>query len=293
MKQQKTHKFDGVSFEITKHNIGKGGQGTVHKARRKDNHNQLAIIKEIPYTPVQYKRIKGFIDSGLGYDQPLVSAPLSANYDRKNGKLFYLATFCKGVSLESDKPRHFPQLLEISTILSHVWAGFEKRGFAHCDISFTNVMINNNGKPEVIDIDNYDSIQINVPKPTKVGQHPVIAPELRKAKNSNQNLPPDMLSDRFAWGNVFSFLTLGRHCCDGLVNNNPGKFDRLMMSGTWPEHMRQPEQGETPVQALGSDLIGLFEKSFSVRPHDRPSAEDWKHGFSEALELNRPVFTGE
>ena len=284
MKRQKAHKFEGISYEITTFNIGKGGQGTIHKARRKDDHSQIAIIKELPFTPVQYERIEALVDSGMGYDQPLVSAPLAVNHNRKQGKIYYLATFCRGVSLEIDPPRSFPQLLETSTILSHIWAGFEKRGFAHGDISFTNIMINGNGKPEVIDTDNFDSTVLTVPKPTKLGQHPVIAPELRLAKSNNQNRPPDMLSDRFAWGNVFSFLTLGRHCCDGLVSNDPGKFSQLMMGGTWPEHLRQPEQGETPFQALGDGLIGLFEKSFSFRPYDRPSAEDWKQGFTNALE---------
>ena len=284
MKPQKTYKFEGITYEITKFNIGKGGQGTVHKARRRDDHSQKAIIKELPFTAVQYERIEALVASGMGLDQPLVSMPLSVNHNRKQDKIYYLATFCRGISLENDHPRSFPQLLEVSTILSHIWAGFENRGFAHGDISFTNIMINGSGKPEVIDTDNYDSTVIAVPKPTKLGQHPVIAPELRLAKTNNQNRPPDMLSDRFAWGNVFSFLTLGRHCCDGLVNNNPGKFDQLMMGGTWPEHIRRPEQGETPFQALGGNLISLFENSFSVRPHDRPSAEDWKQGFTNALE---------
>lgn len=284
MKRAKNLTFDGHAFEIIKHDLGKGGQGLVHKARRRDDLTKLAIIKEMQDVNGARRRVEYLIDICLGFDLPLLSAPLAVVNGRKRGQFFYLATFCAGVSVDSDQPRAFPELLEIAATLCHVWSRLEAVGIAHGDIGFSNALIAPDGRPQLIDIDNYRSSDPGVPTPSMYGQHPMIAPEIRAARNAGQSRPPDILSDRFAWGIFLYYLLTGDHPASGL-DDTPAAFDHVMLSGNWPgERTDKKVQPAFPVGGLGTDLTGLFKHAFLVDPSARPSAEDWRLGLRRSFD---------
>lgn len=277
MARNRSLKIDGVTFEIIETSIGRGGQGTVHKARRKDDPGQLAIIKELPNDPIIKERLARLIDLGIGYAIPNLSAPLGA--EAKRGRLRYVAPFADGVAVDAGKPRTFPELLEIAAHFIAIWCRLEAAGIAHGDYSANNVLIADDGTVWLIDIDNFDLADGSAPKPQMIGQFPMTAPELR---GSNPAVMPSILSDRFAAGGLINMITLSRHAADGLANT-PAEFEKVMTKGLWPEELRNPDPGETPIDALGEDLKNLFRRAFSLSPLDRPSAEEWRQAILAAL----------
>lgn len=285
MKPVKSMTFCGQAFDIVGNSIGQGGQGTVHKAKSTVNSQQLAIIKEMPSSADNHARIAHLIDNRLGYAIPGLSVPLALADKNRRQKLWYLAPFGKGVAVDEDKPRGFNQLLEIAILLAAVWQRLEAEQMAHGDIAPSNILIADNGDIQVIDIDNFATAEVKVPTPQMIGQHAMIAPELRQSRNHSGAAHPNIKSDRFAWGILFNILLLGRHPVDGLLGNHPvpADFDALMMSGNWPENQRPIQSGETPKNILGSALINHFQLAFSTQPDVRPDAESWRTTLIDSL----------
>lgn len=158
-------------------------------------------------------------------------------------------------------------------------------GLALGDIAHSNFMITLEGYVYVIDTDGFAAQDPFVPKPTMVGQHPFLAPEIRRARNSKSPFPATLESDRFPWAVLLSCLMLNRHPTDGLKVPTPAKFDKIMMNGTWPERMRKTVKGETPIAALGDGLPKLFDAAFVNDPAaNRPSAQDWRIALGDALQ---------
>jgi len=274
--------FRKTRFEVQDKTLGTGGQGKVYLSRRKDNRNQMAVLKTMPASKDAEARLAWLVDSGLGYQLPQTSMPLA--YTRKGKDLSYIAPHVSGVPLDEDQDRSFPELLEICWQLCCLWSRLEAVGIAHGDIAASNILVAPDGRAELIDIDNYIAQDPFVPKPLMFGQHAMMAPELRDARNTKQIFHPTMESDRYAWAVLLSCKLLGRHPTDGLSFQTPADFDAEMMSGQWPERHRTPEAGETPIAAIGPDLAALFDKGFSRYPNDRPSASDWRATFGKALQ---------
>ena len=274
--------FRKTRFEVKDKTLGTGGQGKVYLSRRKDNRNQMAVLKTMPASKPGEARLAWLVDSGLGYQLPQTSMPLS--YTRKGKDLSYIAPHVDGVPLDEDQDRSFPELLEICWQLCCLWSRLEAVGIAHGDVAASNILIAPDARTDLIDIDNYVTQDPFVPKPMMFGQHAMMAPELRDARNTKQTFHPTMESDRYAWTVLLSCKLLGRHPTDGLPFQTPADFDAEMMSGQWPERRRTPEAGETPIATIGSNLAALFDKGFSRYPNDRPTADDWRTAFGKALQ---------
>lgn len=275
--------FDGHKFKVIEPAFGKGGQGIVHKLRRHDDPHLLAVAKELPSTQETEQRVARLIELGIGLEIPFTTAPVAMTSARGKTALYYLTPFSTGVSLEDDRPRPFPELMEMAVVLAATWENLEKRGIAHGDIAPSNLLVCDDGTIDLIDFDNYALTDRSVPPPTMVGQHPMIAPELRAARDVNRPATPDLTSDRFAWTVIFNILLLGRYPADGLADT-PRKLDQIMSTGDWPEERRSPLNGETPIGALGRDLQALFRQGFSTSPLQRPDAEAWRQGLTDALD---------
>ncbi len=274
--------FSGRKFNVLTPAFGKGGQGTVHKIRQSAGNRHLAIAKELPATPDTEKRTRRLIDLGAGLEIPFIAAPLVMTAARGKPAFYYLAPFSTGLSLEDDKPRPFPELLEMAVVLAATWGNLEQRGIAHGDIAPANILVRDNGQTDLIDFDNFAIADGSVPPPTMIGQHPMIAPELRAARNGGKPLAPNIMSDRFSWAVLFNILLLGRYPADGLATT-PSELDKVLSTGDWPEEQRKPQPGETPIAALGEGLCNLFRQSFSTSPQQRPDAEAWRRGLLDAL----------
>lgn len=275
--------FGGHRFKVTAPAFGKGGQGTVHKLRRYDDASLFAVAKELPKSPETEKRVERLIDLGIGLEIPFTAAPIAMTPARGKPALYYLTPFSTGISLEDDRPRPFPELLEMAVVLAATWENLEKHGIAHGDIAPSNLLVRDDGTIDLIDFDNYALADGSVPPPTMIGQHPMIAPDLRAARDANIPVAPDLTSDRFAWAVIFNILLLGRYPADGLADT-PKKLDRILSSGKWPEEQRSPLPGETPITAMGRGLRNLFRQGFSTSPLLRPDAETWRRGFTAALD---------
>lgn len=277
-------KFGDQPFEIVDLGFGQGGQGQVHRARHSDHADRWAIIKDLPNTQENRDRLEWLIDRGIGYAIPGIAAPLACVCPSSRSKpLRYLATFSEGVSLETDQPRSLPELFEMAILLCSIWCRLEQAGIAHGDVAPSNVLVRADGWIDLIDIDNFSTAEPKVPAPQMLGQHAMVAPELRVARRQKQERAPDLFSDRFAWGVLFNLLLLGRHPADGLADN-PKAFDDMMTLGEWLEEARMPHPDETPIDALGMNLMGRFREAASVEPDQRPTAEQWHKALMDGLD---------
>lgn len=274
--------FNSQKFKVVTPSFGKGGQGTVHKIRQCDGGHHLAIAKELPREPNTERRIDKLIELGIGLEIPFIAAPLAMTPARRKQSIYYLAPFSTGISLEEDRPRPFPELFEMAIVLAATWENLEHRGIAHGDIAPANVLVRDDGTIDLIDFDNYVLADGSVPPPTMIGQHPMIAPELRAARNAKKSLAPDLMSDRFSWAVLFNILLLGRYPADGLATT-PSKLDQVLSTGDWPEDLRSPAQGETPISALGENLQKIFRQSFSTSPLRRPDSETWRRTLTDGM----------
>ncbi len=281
MGRKKKMDFEGRTFEVKPQSLGRGGQGTVYLAKALDD-GQKAIVKEVPDSKENRRRLSRLIEMDLGYGVPGLSAPLAMKRVKSRGVLSSLATYSQGVSLEEDRARSFPELLQMGMVLAGSWVRLESVGIAHGDVASSNVMIRDDGTVDLIDIDNYALSDGSVADPAMIGQHAMMAPELRVARNGGVHSVPNIESDRFAWAVLFNLLLLGLHPADGLVQT-PGEFDRVMSSGDWPAELRVVQTGEVPLAAFGNGLVGLFRLGFSLDPYSRPTAEDWYRELSAAV----------
>ena len=276
----KKYLFNGIEFEQFGDPLGAGAQGTALKVRRSNNPNILAVVKALPNDAIIRERTRHIVDLGIGYHHPLISAPLAIQKDTQN--LYYLTTFCAGVPIEQDIARPLPELLMIAYLMVCQWERLEAQGLAHGDISLNNVLISPDRSPHLIDTDNYVTTHSAISRPLMLGQHPMMAPEIRKSQSSNVPVLPNLNSDRFAWAVLLSYFLFGRHPASW-VQGGPKQFDRVMSAGTWPEHKRKPKSG-TPVRVLSAELITLFERGFSKDQRVRPAASEWKSTIRSAIQ---------
>lgn len=277
--------FQGRKFHVDRNSFAQGGQGQVFHA--KDAGSGLAAIYKTLTRPDDRNaagktRLQYVIDNQIGLVLPQVSAPLILRH--KGGELGYLTTLAPGVPLDQDRPRRFPNRLEIAWVLACIWSRLEALGLAHGDIAHSNFIITPEGDVYLIDTDGYAAQDPFVPKPTMVGQHPMLAPEIRLARNKKHPMSATMESDRFSWPVLLSCVLFNRHPTDGLNVPTPAKFDKVMMSGKWPERTRKPKKDETPITSLGPDLPKLFDAAFAIKPAQRPAAQDWRLAFGKALQ---------
>ncbi|RUS63665.1 hypothetical protein EGN72_03210 [Pseudorhodobacter sp. E13] len=277
--------FGGRKFRVVKDSFDGGGQGKVYHAE--DEITGLPAIYKVLDRPDDKNangkaRLRYMVDNQIGASLPQVCPPLVPR--EKRGELGYLTLRAPGVALDQDRPRRFPERLETAWILACHWSRLEAQGLAHGDVAPSNFTITPEGDVWVIDTDGFAAQDPFVPQPTMVGQHPFLAPEIRTARNQKKPIAATINSDRFAWTVLLSCVLLNRHPTDGLKVATPAKFDKVMMSGKWPERRRRPKKGETPITALGNDLPLLFDKAFNATPAGRPSANDWRLALGRALQ---------
>lgn len=277
--------FNGTPFVIERQNFAKGGQGQVFRAYHAAT-KQPGIYKVLnrgdDTAKDGIKRLQYLVDNQIGHMLPQIAVPLV--YKETRNELGYIAPYAPGVPLDQDKPRNFPARLEIAWAIICLWSRLEGLGIALGDVGHSNILITPEGRVDVIDTDGYAAQDPFVPKPTMVGQHPMLAPEIRKARNKKNPIPATLESDRFAWAVLLSCVLLYHHPTDGLVGTSPKKFDAAMMKGTWPERRRKFKKGETPIAALGPELPKLFDAAFSLNPLSRPSAKDWRIVMGQVLQ---------
>ncbi len=265
--------FSGL--KPVKHPLSNGGQGTVEVVE--DANGQRLIRKSMAAKPATEKRTAELVNIGKQISSPYIAKP-SAWRKTKDGKIESLAPFVEGCDLELDPPRPLTELLEIAQHCVSQMVILESVGLAHGDIAPANILVSPDGATNWIDLDGANLPGSAMPPPETLGQRPMLAPELRDGSQA-----PNMASDRYAIGVYLNMLLLGRHPIDGLANT-PTETDDWMSRNLWPERHRSPYAGETPIEALGDELMDLFDRAFSTSPNVRPSAKEWQLELTHALD---------
>jgi len=268
--------IDGIRAVITDPKLGQGGQGFAQKAKLYSNSAIELVIKSQAKAGKNDIRARKLVELNLASHSPYLAGPIATA--EKSGQIVHIAPFAKGQDVESDRPRSFPELVELCHHITCQWAILEEQGIAHGDIAPSNVIVSDDGSASLIDFDNFASLEAKVPKATMAGQSMMTAPEIRLRSH-----PPTIESDRFAYAVLFNMILLRRHPSDGLAAN-PKELAKVMTTGQWPERVRPVQTGETPVEAMGDILPALFDAAFDIDPINRPTAQQWRHGFRQSLQ---------
>lgn len=271
----KQHIIDGIQVDIANPNLGTGGQGKAELVTLSSDPSVNLVAKHLPLSKDTKSRVAELIKLNLPAFSPFLAAPVA--YTSRRDELIHLAPFAEGHDLLSDN-RTLPENMELAYHLSCLLTILEEQGVAHGDLAPSNIMISPAGEVYLIDFDNFIAKDKRIPPPTMVGQHMMIAPELRGKRGRK----PDQWSDRFAAAVLLNLLLLRRHPAGEA--KTPADVDRVMSKGRWPERKHKIEASDVPIQALGSGLISRFDAAFSLRPKHRPSADHWRRSLSDALQ---------
>lgn len=269
---------DGLGLDMLKADLAAGKQGKVHLVVLSSAPDKRMILKEMLDQPNAWPRAK-FLTSAcvpalsVGLSGPIVSELGS------DGMIRHVSPYVDGDHLENAPPASLPQNLEMALELVTNAAILEEHGLCHGDVAESNVMYGADRSVAFIDCDGFASTDPDVPAPLTLGQHHMIAPELR----SGTQPYPNQMTDRFALAVFLNTQVFCHHALDGLADT-PTEVDVHMSQGIWPERNRFRELNETPIEALGDRLLDLFDRAFLLDPTARPTPEDWRQGFIHALD---------
>lgn len=270
--------IDGIRLDIDRTAFGGGGQGEVFRCSPVGATSLRLIAKQMSARPSVFDRSAYLVRQKLHHLSPAFAGPIAAE-DFGDGSVWHLAPFVQGISLDEDRPRSLPENIEIALEFVSLLAILADHGLGHGDIALSNVLIGPDGTVNLIDFDGYLSSDPACPPPLTIGQRPMQAPELRLQQISH----PTFETDRFAMGVYLSILLTGRYPTEGL-GDTPAEVDRLMTQGIWPERQRLSAPDELPIEALGPEIQGLFDRAFSLDPHARPTPDEWRLVLTEALD---------
>jgi serine/threonine protein kinase len=265
---------NGIALEQLE-DLGAGGQGQAYKVSSVNTPQLPMVLKCMDIDIEGVERAKGLVDVSLPALSPYLAGPVFM--DAHKGKIRHLSPFASGADLENDRPRTFAENMEVAHHLECQACILEEQLLAHGDYAPANVKISDDGAVTIIDFDNIKFASSSLPAPQMAGQAMMMAPELRSGTTG-----VTIQSDRFARAILQNMILLGRYPADGLANN-PAERNAAMSQGIWPEHQRTRLPDETPTEALGNDLIGLFDLAFSLDPLQRPSAEQWRRTLLRGL----------
>lgn len=265
-----------IQATVTQAAVSRGGQGAVHLARSERAPDLQLVLKELdPFDGVM-RRVEALVDHDIGRLSPFIAAPFAYTMG-DGGEVLHVAPYFDGVSLDEDRPRNLAELLAITHHVACQLCLLHENGLAHGDIAPSNVLTDPDCTTCLIDLDCFVDADPTVPDPLHIGQHLMMAPELRAG-----GAKPSIESDLFAFAALASMELLGRHVATDQANT-PAETDRVMSLGSWPERQRVPQTGETPIEALGPELPKLFDAAFSIDPKQRPSMEDWRQALHRAV----------
>jgi serine/threonine protein kinase len=155
----------------------------------------------------------------------------------------------------------------------------EENGLSHGDIAPSNLLIAPDGSVHLIDFDGFLAFDPDVPAPDTIGQRPMLAPEQRNGTQPT----PTRESGYFQTAMMISMIAFGHYPTDGMPSE-PNAVDQVICQGRWPEHDRPVCPDDLPIEALGSELVGLFDRAFSLNLADRPGPDEWRRALTRALQ---------
>lgn len=269
--------IDGLKVEVTQKDLGAGGQGQVHLAHPAAAPDLKLALKEMPFTSTSWERSKYLCGLKLAELSPAFAAPVFCQ-NNGDGKILHLAPLAEGLSQEDDPVRSFPENLSICLEFVSLMQILEENGISHGDIAPSNVLIAPDGSVSLIDFDGFLATDPSVPLPDTIGQRPMLAPEQR---NGNHQAPTRE-SGYFQIAMLMSMILTSHYPTDGL-SSEPAAVDCYLCQGRWPEHDRPVAPDDLPIEALGSNLVALFDRAFSLDVAQRPNPDEWRRALLHAL----------
>ena len=267
----------GIRTRVIDENLGAGGQGRAMLVELEDLPGRQMVLKELPLKPETEARLVWLCGKNLAQLSPAFAAPIICEATGK-GTLLSLSPLAPGLPQDEDPARALPHNLQICLELVCLLQVLEENGLSHGDIAPSNLFIDTDGSVYLIDFDGYLTDDPQMPPPDTIGQRPMLAPEQRDGSHS----APTRESGYYQVGMMLSMILRGHYPTDGLPSE-PAAVDQLLCQGDWPEHIRPLDPGEPSVEVLGSELVALFDRAFSLNPADRPNYNEWRRALTSAL----------
>ena len=267
----------GIRARVIDPHLGAGGQGRAMLVELEDWPGIKMAAKEMVLSQHTEQRLRWLCQKNLAGLSPAFAAPIICE-TTGDGKILHLAPLAEGVPQDEDKARALPHNLQICLEFVCLLQILEENGLSHGDIAPSNLLIAPDGSVHLIDFDGFLAFDPDVPAPDTIGQRPMLAPEQR---NGTQQAPTRE-SGYFQAAMMMSLILTGRYPTDGMPSE-PNAVDQLICQGGWPEHDRPVCPDDLPIEALGSELVALFDRAFSLNPADRPGPDEWRRALTRAL----------
>lgn len=200
--------------------IGVGSSGTVFRARQFDPASEVAVKVLDPDLVLNDSALKGnFLREAERYahlrdaHSPHIATILEYGTDARTG-LVYLVTTLLGESVDDLIRRNGPLptsiLMTLATHVGQALAAVHARGWVHCDVKCSNILLNRDGNQFVLTdfgVTRVDDGLQTIPLRDVVHGTPLYsAPESR----AGTGLPPDARADLYALGVVLFRAVTGR-----------------------------------------------------------------------------------
>lgn len=185
--------------------------------------------------------------------------------------------------------------LQLSIAMARAVSRLHNAGLAHSDLSPNNVLVDPvRGMSIIIDIDALVVPGVHPPK--VLGTPGYIAPEVVAGAG---DVMPSIRTDRHALAVLIYEYLLRRHPLRGpKVHAASVEEDERISMGEgalFIEHSQdtsnRPVNVRVPMQALGPDIAGLFERAFEDALHDpdrRPTASEWERALVRSVDALLP-----
>lgn len=269
--------IDGIRARVVNPKLGEGGQGSASLVELEDWPGVRMVLKEMSLTQTAEQRLRWLCQKNLAQLSPAFAAPIVCE-TTGNGKILHLAPLAAGVPQDEDPVRALPHNLQICLEFICLLQLLEENGLSHGDIAPSNLFIAPDGGVHLIDFDSFLAFDPDIPAPDTIGQRLMLAPEQR---NGTQQIPTRE-SGYFQAAMMMSLMITRHYPTDGLPSG-PNAVDQMLCQGHWPEHDRPFDPDDLPVAALGAELVGLFDRGFSLDASDRPGPDEWRRALTRAL----------
>jgi hypothetical protein len=267
----------GIRARVIDPNLGAGGQGRAMLVELEDWPGIKMAAKEMVLSQHTEQRLRWLCQKNLARLSPAFAAPIICE-TTGDGKILHLAPLAEAVPQDEDPARALPHNLQICLEFICLLQILKENGLSHGDIAPSNLLIAPDGSVYLIDFDGFLAFDPDVPAPDTIGQRPMLAPEQRNGTQPT----PTRESGYFQVAMMMSMILTGRYPTEGMPSE-PNAVDQVICQGRWPEHDRPVCPDDLPIAALGIDLMGLFDRAFSLNPANRPGPDEWRRALTRAL----------
>jgi serine/threonine protein kinase len=247
----------GIRVRVVNDHLGQGGQGVAQLVELEDWPGTQMVLKKSKCKPGTEARLRWLCQQNLARLSAAFAAPIICETTGQ-GTILHLAPLAEGVPQDEDPSRALPHNLQICLEFICLLQILEENGLSHGDIAPSNLFIAADGSVHLIDFDGFLAFDQSVPPPDTIGQRPMLAPEQRNGSHET----PTRESGYFQAAMMMSMILTGHYPTDGLASE-PAAVDQMIGQGHWVEHDRPADPDDLPVEALGAELVALFDRAFS------------------------------